>query len=77
MRRELPDLPQITWDEKLTNPPALRIRTEEDVVSWKSTKGYSNFMLFLYRLNEAAVGLDIARGQEGEYSAVWTLLCAR
>ena len=74
MKRTLPDLPYIAWDEKYQTSPLQRIRTDEDVLEWKSTKGYSNFMLFLYRLNEASVGLDIAQGQEGEYSAVRTLL---
>ena len=70
MKRTLPDLPQIVWDDKLQAAPLLRIRTDDDVLAWKSTKGYNDFLLFLYRLNEASVGLDIIQGQEGEYSAV-------
>ncbi|KAG1735346.1 uncharacterized protein EDB91DRAFT_1295584 [Suillus paluster] len=37
-------------------PPELKIRTDQDLEVWKSTKGYSDYLLFLHRLSEAVVG---------------------
>ncbi|KAG2147724.1 uncharacterized protein EDB93DRAFT_400561 [Suillus bovinus] len=36
-------------------PPELKIRTDQDVEIWKSTKGYADYLLFLLRLSEAVV----------------------
>ncbi|KAH9917275.1 Phosphotyrosyl phosphatase activator [Fomitopsis serialis] len=36
--------------------PTTKIRTDEDVVYWKRTRGYQDFGLFLRRLNESVVG---------------------
>ena len=30
--------------------PVLRIRTDEDVIAWKRTRGYQDYVLFLRRL---------------------------
>ncbi|KAG1736301.1 hypothetical protein EDB19DRAFT_1896072 [Suillus lakei] len=35
--------------------PELKIRTDQDMEVWKSTKGYADYLLFLHRLNEAVV----------------------
>ncbi|EJD06787.1 Phosphotyrosyl phosphatase activator [Fomitiporia mediterranea MF3/22] len=39
--------------------PSLRIRFDEDVDAWKSTKGYQNYLLFLHRLSESVVGYNM------------------
>ncbi|KAG2341177.1 Phosphotyrosyl phosphatase activator [Suillus weaverae] len=36
-------------------PPELKIRTDQDVEVWKSTKGYADYLLFLHRLSDAVV----------------------
>ncbi|KLO17362.1 PTPA-domain-containing protein [Schizopora paradoxa] len=41
--------------------PSLKIRSDEDLVAWKSTMGYRNYMLFLHRLTDSVVGWDIPR----------------
>ncbi|KAG2115014.1 hypothetical protein DEU56DRAFT_841546 [Suillus clintonianus] len=35
--------------------PELKIRSDQDVEVWKSTKGYADYLLFLRRLSEAVV----------------------
>jgi hypothetical protein len=42
--------------------PTPKIRTDADVETWKQTRGYSDYSLFLQWVNEAAVG----------YSLPWT-----
>jgi len=36
--------------------PELKIRSDQDVEVWKSTRGYANYLLFLHRLSESVVG---------------------
>ncbi|OCB84783.1 Phosphotyrosyl phosphatase activator [Sanghuangporus baumii] len=53
----LPPLPKVkAEDAKNLEAPTLKIRTDTDVESWKSTEGYQNYLLFLHRLSEAVVG---------------------
>ena len=56
----LPPLPQIELEhvDKLAIP-TLKIRYDEDVSRWKSTRGYQNYNLFLRRLSESVVGYDL------------------
>lgn len=57
MARQLPPLREISLSDVLNGaPPILRIKTEEDVEFWKTTRSYSDLGLFLQRLNEAVVG---------------------
>ena len=69
----LPLLPEIPV-ERLSSlvPPQNRIRTEDDVLVWKTTKGYQNYLLFLRRLNESVVGRVLPKHVEeaGEISVV-------
>ncbi|EPS94520.1 hypothetical protein FOMPIDRAFT_1169651 [Fomitopsis schrenkii] len=39
--------------------PVTRIRTDEDVMYWKTTRGYQDFGLFLRRLNESVMGFNL------------------
>lgn len=41
---------------KNLDPPQQRIRMEDDVGVWKSTRGYHDYLLFLHRLSESVVG---------------------
>ena len=57
MARQLPPLREIALSDVLTKaPPNPKIKAEEDVEIWKTTRGYSDLGLFLQRLNEAVVG---------------------
>jgi len=57
MARQLPLLREIPLSDLLTKaPPVPKIKTEEDVEIWKTTRSYSDLGLFLQRLDEAVVG---------------------
>jgi hypothetical protein len=57
MAHHLPPLRRIQLSDVLnTTPPVLKIKTEENVEFWKTTRSYSDLGLFLQRLNEAVVG---------------------
>lgn len=57
MARQLPPLREIPLSDLLNKAtPVPKIKTEEDVELWKTTRSYSDLGLFLQRLNEAVVG---------------------
>ena len=57
MVHQLPPLRELALSDVLTKtPPNPKIKTEEDVEIWKTTRGYSDLGLFMQRLNEAVVG---------------------
>ena len=57
MARQLPPLREIRLSDVLTRaPPTPKIKTEEDLEIWKTTRSYSDLGLFLQRLDEAVVG---------------------
>ncbi|KAI0077814.1 Phosphotyrosyl phosphatase activator [Panus rudis PR-1116 ss-1] len=58
MSAELPSLRHITIAEvaAMQSLPSRKIRTDEDVELWKTTRGYQDYGLFLRRLNESVVG---------------------
>lgn len=57
MARQLPPLRRVPLSDVLDKaPPILKIKTEEEVEFWKTTRSYSDLGLFLQRLNEAVVG---------------------
>ncbi|KAK7691199.1 hypothetical protein QCA50_006302 [Cerrena zonata] len=57
MTAALPPLRQVPISEiTRLQPPKLRIKLDEDVELWKRTRGYSDYGLFLRRLNESVVG---------------------
>jgi len=57
MAHQLPPLREIPLSDVLNKaPPTPKIKTEEDVELWKTTRSYSDLGLFLQRLNEATVG---------------------
>ncbi|KAG2064977.1 Phosphotyrosyl phosphatase activator [Suillus decipiens] len=43
----------------LQDPPELKIRTDQDVEVWKTTRGYADYLLFLHQLSEAVVGYTL------------------
>ena len=55
---DLPPLPTIDSIIGL-DEPIPKIKTEEDVHSWKTTSGFQNYALFIQRLNEAVVGRSL------------------
>ncbi|KZT73453.1 Phosphotyrosyl phosphatase activator [Daedalea quercina L-15889] len=57
---ELPPLRAVDVQELVKlDLPTTKIRTDEDVGYWKTTRGYQDFGLFLRRLNESVVGYDL------------------
>jgi len=57
MAHRLPPLREIPLSDLLAKaPPIPKIKTEEDVEIWKTTRSYSDLGLFLQRLNQAVVG---------------------
>ncbi|KAF9477738.1 Phosphotyrosyl phosphatase activator [Pholiota conissans] len=53
----LPSLRQIFLsDVPGLTPPTLKIQTDHDIDHWKTTRSYSDYQLFLRRLNESVVG---------------------
>jgi hypothetical protein len=60
MAHQLPPLRKVPLSDVLDKaPPVLKIKTEEDVEFWKTTRGYSDLGLYLQRLNEAVVGYHL------------------
>ncbi|KZT27229.1 Phosphotyrosyl phosphatase activator [Neolentinus lepideus HHB14362 ss-1] len=54
----LPLLRQISVsDIHQAHPPVLKIRSDQDVETWKHTRGYRNYAIFLQGLNESVVGI--------------------
>lgn len=39
--------------------PTLKIQTDEDVDTWRQSRSYQDYAIFLRRLNESVVGRDI------------------
>ena len=57
MAHRLPPSREIPLSDLLSKaPPIPKIKTEEDVEIWKTTRSYSDLGLFLQRLNQAVVG---------------------
>ncbi|KZS94207.1 Phosphotyrosyl phosphatase activator [Sistotremastrum niveocremeum HHB9708] len=62
---QLPPLPELST-ESLGPLPTQLIRTDQDLLEWKKTKGYSNLTLFLSRLSESVVGYSLPLHNESE-----------
>jgi serine/threonine-protein phosphatase 2A activator len=45
--------------EHLESVPTLKIHTDKDVETWRGTRGYQEYGLFLRRLSESVVGHDL------------------
>ena len=60
MALQPPPLREVLLSDVLKEaPPVPKIKTDEDVEFWKSTRSYSDLGLFLQRLNEAVVGYNL------------------
>lgn len=58
MPRHLPSLRHIPVAHLTSTAlPIPKIRTDNDIETWKTTRGYQDYALFLQRLNEAVVGV--------------------
>ena len=58
MPRHLPPIRHIPSSYLTSAPlPAPKIHTENDIETWKTTRGYQDYALFLRRLNEAVEGV--------------------
>ena len=56
-----PPLRQIQVSDLRNDLPTQRIQTDDDVLYWKTTRGYHDLNLFLRRLNESVVGHYLPR----------------
>lgn len=66
-------LPEIgAADLDILETPTSRVRTDNDVLAWKSTRGYQNYLLFLRRLSVSVIGhaLPQSSDEHGDLSAV-------
>jgi len=61
--QNLPQMRQIRITE-LVDLPQQKIRTDDDIATWKRTRGYRDYWLFLLRLNEAVIGYPIQQADE-------------
>lgn len=61
MEQELPPVREIILSQfhNLGPPPSLVIKTDEDVERWKNTRSYNDYDLFLRRLNESVIGVNL------------------
>ncbi|KIM52999.1 hypothetical protein SCLCIDRAFT_18052 [Scleroderma citrinum Foug A] len=59
---------------ELVDLPQQNIRTDDDIATWKRTRGYRDYWLFLLRLNEAVVGYPIQQADEPCGPAITALL---
>lgn len=58
-------LPEITSEQiRSLDLPTLKIRSEADLVAWKSTTGYHSYLLFLHRLTDSVVGCEMPQAAE-------------
>lgn len=63
--RALREIP-ISEVPHLASLPSSRIRTDEDVEYWKRTQSYTDYGIFLRRLNESIVGYFLPWEPEGQ-----------
>lgn len=57
--------------------PSLKIQSEEDVITWTTTTGYRDYLLFLGLLNEAVVGVELSWAPPAEIEVRHTLRAKR
>ena len=66
-RQQLIDLRAISLDDLSTlSLPTHIIQSEHDVDTWKSTRGYKDYALYLRRLSDAVVGYYLPLQEESE-----------
>ncbi|KAL1748334.1 hypothetical protein HDZ31DRAFT_29707 [Schizophyllum fasciatum] len=61
MSSPLPPLREITSQEvdRLPELPSKKIKTDQDIETWKTTRSYNDFSLFIRRLCESVVGRQL------------------
>ncbi|KAJ7044845.1 serine/threonine-protein phosphatase 2A activator 1 [Mycena alexandri] len=55
-------------------PPTLKIQTDEDVETWRKSRSYQDYAIFLRRLNESVVGRDIPTTESSPSEAVGRII---
>jgi serine/threonine-protein phosphatase 2A activator len=72
---DIPRVREITPDEisQLGSLPTPMIKSDDDIIFWKSTQSYSDYKIFLNRLNEAVVGyyLPWEPDTHSKVSSIW------
>ncbi|KAJ7432308.1 serine/threonine-protein phosphatase 2A activator 1 [Mycena galericulata] len=75
MARQLAQLREIPLaDVPALESPTLKIQTDEDVETWRRSRSYQDYAIFLRRLNESVVGRDIPTTSASPSEAVGKLL---
>ncbi|KAJ7755906.1 hypothetical protein B0H16DRAFT_1540058 [Mycena metata] len=54
--------------------PTLKIQTDEDVETWRKSRSYQDYAIFLRRLNESVVGRDIPTTESSPSEAVGRIM---
>ncbi|KAF7302177.1 Serine/threonine-protein phosphatase 2A activator [Mycena indigotica] len=71
MTGQIADLRQIPLaDIPALDTPTLKIQTDDDVDTWRRSRSYQDYAIFLRRLNEAVVGHDIPETGSGQSKAI-------
>ncbi|KAJ7771078.1 serine/threonine-protein phosphatase 2A activator 1 [Mycena maculata] len=75
MAHQLAELREIPLsDVTALNPPTLKIQTDEDVETWRRSRSYQDYAIFLRRLNESVVGRDISTTDSHPSEAIVKIL---
>jgi len=60
MASRMPQLREISLTQVSNfEPPALKIKSDDDAEYWKTTQSYIDYRVFLRRLNESVVGYSL------------------
>jgi hypothetical protein len=67
--QQIPPLPSISLSTlDALEPPVTRIKTDDDVETWRTTSGYQNLLLFIHHLSNSVVGHDLPTDEDVEDS---------
>ncbi|KAJ7068802.1 hypothetical protein C8F01DRAFT_1018396 [Mycena amicta] len=71
MTGQLAELRQIPLtDVAVLTAPTLKIQTDDDVETWRRSRSYQDYAIFLRRLNESVVGQDIPEADPSTSKAI-------
>ncbi|KII84348.1 hypothetical protein PLICRDRAFT_57753 [Plicaturopsis crispa FD-325 SS-3] len=71
---DLPPLRHVADVARLPTVPVLKIHTDRDVETWKRTRGYQDYGLFLRRLTNSVVGYQLPWTNPSPSSAITSMM---
>ncbi|KAJ6515364.1 hypothetical protein C8R45DRAFT_854545 [Mycena sanguinolenta] len=75
MTRQLAQLREVSLsDIAAFDLPTLKIQTDEDVEIWRRSRSYQDYAIFLRRLNESVVGMDISTTDSSSSEAIRNII---